>query len=313
MLPLDVAALASLLSGSILYGVHVVTFTNAVKVLLFKKRRRARRPILIVATFMFFLYGTLFAVVAFLWVLDAFVLYKGPGGPTAKLLQISGVVPRMVAIPLTAQMLVGDAMWIYRCFVLHRKNWMIVALPILCWLGTAILSISIVIVTANTHEAATISDMRLRPMILSHLSLTVTVNTFCTSMIVYKVWRMERRVLNFLGDGLTPRLQYGQIITVLVESTAMYSICALLLLVLEVLKNNAAYIIYHSIIEIAGIAFDLVTIRIAEDRSVEAHFTAATVGAGDPIRFATTQTTVGEMTLRDMPAGSKTRRSSFHL
>ncbi|KAI0044750.1 hypothetical protein FA95DRAFT_1608277 [Auriscalpium vulgare] len=306
MLTLDVATLASVFVGSILYGVHVVTFGNAVKVLLFKKRRQARRPILIVATFLFFFFGTMFVAIAFRWVLDAFVSYKGPGGPIAKLLQISGVVPQLIAIPLTAQTLIGDAMLIYRCFVLYRQNWLIVVLPIMCWLGTLILGVLIVVVTSKIEEQTTISNIQLEPMILSSLGLTVAVNSFCTSMIVYKIWTMREQLQSVLSapQDLAPKTQYGQIISVLVESTAMYSVCALLLLILEIRKSNGAYIIYHATIQVAGIAFNLVTIRIDQGRSVEAHFTQGATG-NDPMHFTSgrTRTTLGEASFVDLPVG----------
>ncbi|KAI0044751.1 hypothetical protein FA95DRAFT_1608278 [Auriscalpium vulgare] len=298
MLALDNAALAALLTGSILYGVHLVTFGNAVHVLLLQKRRQARRPILIAATFLFFLFGTLFTVFSYLWVQDAFVAYKGPGGATAKLLQISGVVPQLVATPLTAQMLVGDAMLIYRCLVLYQRNWLIVVLPILCWLGTAVLGVRIIVVTAQLNEQTTISNNRVEPMIIAMLSLTVAVNTFCTSMIVYKIWRMRRRLQNVLQDSAPPRVQYGQIITVLVESTAMYSTCAIMLLILEILKTNAAYILYHATIQIVGIAFNVLTIRIDQGRSIEA--AAISSDASDP-RSHLRRTRLSEMSLRDIP------------
>ncbi|KAI0048088.1 hypothetical protein FA95DRAFT_1558359 [Auriscalpium vulgare] len=142
--PIDLAILWALLGSSILYGIHAVTFGNAVRVLIFKKRRQARHPRLIGATFLLFAFGTTYIAIAFRHVLDAFVWYEGPGGAKGQLSQISNVLANVKNAIYIAQVLTGDAMLIYRCFMVYGRAWWVIVIPVLLWISCAILGAFVV-------------------------------------------------------------------------------------------------------------------------------------------------------------------------
>ncbi|KAI0044749.1 hypothetical protein FA95DRAFT_1608276 [Auriscalpium vulgare] len=291
-LPIEVSMLSGLLPGCILYGVHIVTFGNAVRVLLFRKRRAARRPYLIVATFLFMLFGTLFVAFSFQYVLDAYGWVGGRGGKSLPQ-QRSIFVPDLLTFQLASQVLTGDAMLIYRCFVLHQRNWLVVVLPILCWLGTAGLGIFCVYDAATLKVDKMVGDTQLEPIIILALSLTLTINIFCTCMIVYKILRMRRRVLDILPGNIKPKLPYARVITIIVESAAMYTAFAVLMFVLELLRSNIAYMVYQTTVQIVGIAFNVITIRVDQGESVETELPTTMSRTGE-LHFASACMTVDE-------------------
>ncbi|KAI0044517.1 hypothetical protein FA95DRAFT_252655 [Auriscalpium vulgare] len=249
--PLDLAILWALLGNSILYGVHAVTFGNAVWVLIFVKRRQARRPRLIGATFLLFAIGTVHIALAFRLVIEAFVLYEGPGGAEAQLSQISNVLVNVKNSLYISQVLIGDAMLIYRCFMVHGKNWWIVVLPIILWLGNVILGAFIVYIPFTLHEHAVLSVSRLGPFITSGMSLTLTINIFCTTMIVRQIWLTQQRSLRIFGsDGFKHVQSFTRAIGIIIESAAMYTVTAIVFFALQLRKSNAEYSVAECIVQI---------------------------------------------------------------
>ncbi|KAJ6461120.1 hypothetical protein DFH09DRAFT_1011862, partial [Mycena vulgaris] len=84
-LPLAVAELIGPIFGEMMYGIHIVTFGVALHRLLTTqsgrwKRRAEIKWIMVVVSCLLFVIATLDLVVAIITIVQAFVLYTGPGG-----------------------------------------------------------------------------------------------------------------------------------------------------------------------------------------------------------------------------------------
>ncbi|KAI0044744.1 hypothetical protein FA95DRAFT_219039 [Auriscalpium vulgare] len=240
--PIDVATLWSLLCSSIFYGVHVVTFGNAVWVMIIKRRRQARRPHLIGVAFVLFAIGTAYLALAFRRILNAFVFFQGPGGAKGQLEQISDMLASVKGSLFITQILTGDMILIYRCFVVYGKDWRAIILPIVLWLGFAIIGAFVVYIPFTLHVHAVLSVARLEPFLISATSLTLAINVFCTSLIVRRIWLAQQQSLRMFSTGGVIQ-SFRRTIGIIVESAAMYTMTITIFFALELSKNNAEYIV----------------------------------------------------------------------
>ncbi|CAK5268859.1 unnamed protein product [Mycena citricolor] len=137
--------LVGLFFGSVLYerrtGILLTTFCPSLASLLLKQdkrfelrpRRDIKIPILL-ATITMFLVSTSAAGLSIQLVIKGFVEYTGPGGPLQYFNDVSGWENWIIALSDAIQMLVGDALLIYRCYVLHDRNWKKIVVPLVSYL-----------------------------------------------------------------------------------------------------------------------------------------------------------------------------------
>lgn len=105
---------------------------------------------MLVAAILMAIFGTLNVAFALRFNLDAFVWYKGPGGPTGKFENISYWVNVMKTVDYVVQTLIGDlilvsniwcldiftdASQIYRCYVVYNRRWSVIVVSIVFWTG----------------------------------------------------------------------------------------------------------------------------------------------------------------------------------
>ncbi|TFY75971.1 hypothetical protein EWM64_g8042 [Hericium alpestre] len=109
--------------------------------------------------------------------------------------------------------------------------------------------------------------------------MTLALNVIATSLIVYKIWETQRLVKSLLpspeaelhGSSLV------RAIRILVESAAVYTILVFVFFITFLADNYLQYPVSDSVVEISGIAFNLIIIRVERGRSVETLDTTRTV------------------------------------
>ncbi|KAI0060439.1 hypothetical protein BV25DRAFT_1917786 [Artomyces pyxidatus] len=283
-IPIDIAVLSGVLVTGMLYGVHLVTFGKVLWVLFSKTHsRQSGRVHLMIATLLLFAVGTAYIAVTFRHVLDAFVWYTGPGGPTGQLTQISNKVLNMVSILYIVQTSLGDGMLIYRCYIVYQGNWNVVFLPITLWVACVVLGGFQVHTALTIHEVALLSTSELVPFTTSALSMTLAVNLITTSLIVGKIWLIQRQSRRLFGSDPGGRM-LTRAIVIVVESGAMYTTAVFVFFVLDLCSSNVEYPVGQCVVQIIGIAFNLIIIRVDQGRTAEK---TATRLAGAPNKRST--------------------------
>lgn len=107
--PVDEAQIVALFMEAVAYGIYLVTFGLCVRVLFCgrrgtKRRKRYNWSLIVVAALMF-IFATLDVAFGLRHNLDAFVFYRGPGGPITEFQNISYWVNVMKVRPETQQIL----------------------------------------------------------------------------------------------------------------------------------------------------------------------------------------------------------------
>lgn len=140
------------------------------------------------------------------------------------------------------QSLIGDALSIYRCFIVWNSNWRIISLPLCMLVASAVSGYMVCGLYHVVLPTDTIFDPRITSWIKVFYSLALSQNLITTSLIGYKLWRAIDRVKAYsTGRSLLPVLK------ILVESAAFYSLAELVLITLYVLNFNAQYIMVEGI------------------------------------------------------------------
>ncbi|KAH8105363.1 hypothetical protein BXZ70DRAFT_520696 [Cristinia sonorae] len=288
--PIDVAQIVALFLESVFYGIYLVTFGLCVNVLLFSKHtrpggRRKHRflsPFFLVALLLFII-ATLDEALLLRHVLDAFVWYKGPGGAKEEFADISYWVNVMKTVTYVAQTSIADAMLIYRCYVVYGRRWLIaVALSIL-WIACMICEAFTCYIEFTLHSNAFLNASELSPFITSVLTLTLTLNFVATSMIVYKIYTIQRQTAHHFVSSAGQGRNGGALrraMRIVIESGAMYSVAVFVFFVVYLAGNNAQYGVSDCVVQVIGMAFNLMIIRLDQGRTIEAHTSRSTGNTG---------------------------------
>ncbi|KAF8206375.1 hypothetical protein K438DRAFT_472062 [Mycena galopus ATCC 62051] len=140
MVQVDTARLIALFVGCILYGILLTTFVSCLRSLLFsasqKFQLKSRHEIKC-------------AAVSMKNVIDGFISYTGPGGALAFYEGAANAgaggaawTHWMPALEDSVQVILGDGLLIYRCYVLYDRNWRAIIAPAVAWVGLIAMSLT---------------------------------------------------------------------------------------------------------------------------------------------------------------------------
>ncbi|PSR75960.1 hypothetical protein PHLCEN_2v8765 [Hermanssonia centrifuga] len=274
--PVAEAQVVALFMESIAYGVYVVTLGIACRVLFFDNQGMKKRVnwSMVVVVALMAIFSTLDVSLGLRHNLDAFIFYKGPGGPDAEFDNISYWVNVMKTVDTQMMSLIGDGMLIYRCFVIFSHKWLIIAFPLLMWLANVACSVMIIFITATLRQDTTISQQRLlKPFLYSFFIITIALNLLTTSMIVWKIWRVNKDSspnvphISTAQRGL-PRSRLEKVIRIIIESGMLYTLFVIMTFICELAGSNAIYGVSDVLVVVVGISFNLIIIRVDSSNNV---------------------------------------------
>lgn len=276
-IPIAEGQLIALFMQSIAYGVHLVTFVICVSTLLDRPNGRlhlmssAYGPWLLIAIALFVV-GTIDVSFTFYHSLVAFIFYTGQGGAARVFDDISNWVNVMKSVCYFLGGLISDAALMYRCWAVWNRGWSVLVLPIFMWMATLADVGVYLFLICTLHESTTIPTAgKLRVTLLCYLSITMTFNLITTGLIVWRIWRVKKRSSQFFqrswrGSG---RLDLSAINTIFVESALLYTTSVVITLITSVLGNNLSYGFSDISLEMSGICFDMIIIRISKGLAAE--------------------------------------------
>ncbi|KAF7357284.1 hypothetical protein MSAN_01323800 [Mycena sanguinolenta] len=206
----DTARLIALFVSCILYGILLTTFIPCLRSLIFsasqsfqlKPRHEIKFPVLVATTLMF-LVSSFSTLISLQNVIDAFINYQGPGGAlefyeTLHVTVNSGWTFWMPAVEDSIQVILGDALLIYRCYVLYDRNWRVIAAPFLAWVSLIATTIASSFHEITLKKNQSIDDPAVIPILSSALLLTFATSVITTFLIIRKLLKV-RSDLNARG------------------------------------------------------------------------------------------------------------------
>ncbi|RXW25596.1 hypothetical protein EST38_g217 [Candolleomyces aberdarensis] len=186
----------------------------------------------------------------------------------------------------------GDALVIYRCYIIWGQKLYVIAVPLLLLLIKMGFNITLDVWFGNTFT----SYENILPIIEAVYPINFAQNVLTTGLIAYKIFR-QHRTSRSIGLTVSHRISLIDVMRIIVESALLYTFELLLLIILSFLKSPVQYVVQAAIIPSVGIVFLLIALRVhmARDRDA-ASTTNSTVlptwlGGNSEMVFRSTDTT----------------------
>ncbi|KAJ6612358.1 hypothetical protein B0H10DRAFT_300702 [Mycena sp. CBHHK59/15] len=265
------ANLVTVCIESVLYGIFLVLFVASISLVVTRHRetaRRARRNGMAAAksvylTPMFMASVALSLTVTAHWILTvdrlflAFVHFHNGTKPLQFYLDLSQVTSITKIGLLVATILIGDAIIVYRLWIVWNYNRIVIIFPLCTLLGLAVCGIGIIYQFTQYIPGQNPFLTAASRWISSDCAFTLSTNVYCTAMIAWQILRSSSQSQN-IGLG-----SLNSVLATLVESAAIITTQTLFFTIVYHLESNLQIIGITIWSPIAGIAFMLINVRVA--------------------------------------------------
>ncbi|KAJ7432399.1 hypothetical protein FB451DRAFT_1420643 [Mycena latifolia] len=258
--PLDKTFLVATWLEALVYGFYLSVFGFSIYVNITSTRgRTTHNLIMFTASVAMFILASLHVAMNCYRLVRGYVDFRTiPGGPVGYLGVLSTWHHIFKDTLYATQSILGDAVAVYRCWILWNRDYKFVIFPFMLLLTSTVSGYMVCALYTTVDPTATVFDLRLTNWITTFYSIAVVQNIITTSLMALRLWQGEKQSARYRmgGGAFLPVLQ------ILVESAALYLFVEILLLSLYAANYNAQYILLESVTPIVGITFGLITVRI---------------------------------------------------
>ncbi|KAH7906259.1 hypothetical protein BJ138DRAFT_1163063 [Hygrophoropsis aurantiaca] len=219
-----------------------------------------------------FLAGTcLFVTVTAHWMLtvtrlfQAFVLYNDGSAPLSFYGDLSQLTEIVKTGFLMASLIVGDAMIIYRLWVIWNHSVWVIVFPLCTLLGLTVCGIGITYQFTQYTPGENVFLSQAGRWITSDCVFTLCTNVYSTAMIAWKVWNTNIRARRLGGGSLLP------ILATFVESAALYTSWTIFFFASYQSHSNIQFTAVDIWCTVSGISFMLINVRVGLGWAQKAH------------------------------------------
>lgn len=250
------AAIVAIIIESILYGISTFLFGITLWSLTYQRKSAEVSRIMLAAACLLFLLGTMHIIV------DANRVWQGfiSSGDADLFFDDLSKYSFKNAL-YQVETVVGDAILIYRCYVVWRRIDVII-IPIIAWMATAVVgtfSTWLISQPSITNSDYLVVLEEAEKWVIPACSMALATNLIATSVLAYKLWSVHRR-----SSGMrTTRSQVYPILLIIMECGALYSLSLITILSTYIIKSNSGYIVVDMIGQIIPITFFLIIVRAA--------------------------------------------------
>lgn len=296
--PIAEAQMVGLFMECVAYGMFLVTFGLCIKALLCRRDQLVLKPLrdvhwgMFVVAILMFIFATFDVAFGLRHNLDAFIFYKGPGGPTEEFQDIGYWVNIMKTVDFVAQTSIGDAILIYRCWMVYSKRLLIILLPVAVWVMTLVAGAMMIYVESTTSQNALLDDPRITPWLDTITACTLALNVLVTSLIVWRIWRVKSKSA---AATVNPH-RLSRVMRIILDSGLLYTVCVIIFFGTTLAGSNSQYGVSDVVVQVIGITFNLIIIRVNNGTAADAEQFTTTTGLparsapSYPLRFLHTQT-----------------------
>ncbi|KLO10076.1 hypothetical protein SCHPADRAFT_833072 [Schizopora paradoxa] len=227
------------------------------------KRQTRSWAAIIIAMYFF---ATVHCVMTILFQIRVFTLHGGDPSIVRAYENQNGVFRGFNSSAFVVTVLLADCLFIWRCWLVWERRWLVIVIPVLSAASGTVLSIISIVgqVEVSNKHAPGVVPIHFVKMSSPYFILSLVTSLYSTIFIALRVVLVQRQTNNFTAQAKVQyRPRYSRMIEILVESFALNSI------------NLVAYVIYtfrkdgnldwpqDIQPQIAGIAPTLVLLRVA--------------------------------------------------
>ncbi|KAJ7487067.1 hypothetical protein FB451DRAFT_1535485 [Mycena latifolia] len=206
-------------------------------------------------------------VVTVLRAFQGFIYFHDGMGAALYWSDNSQVTETIGGVFLALSVCIGDAMIIYRLWVVWSYNKTVIILPTLSLLGLFISFVIEVVGTKNLPNLAL--DISVTPISV----FTLVTNIYCTGMISWEIWRITRYCMPTGGMNLRDFL------AIVVESATLYTSWVIFYTICHEMNSNIQFIALGALPPLVGLANALIHVRVALGRTIEQLHGSAKAGS----------------------------------
>ncbi|KAK0469017.1 uncharacterized protein EV420DRAFT_1658099 [Desarmillaria tabescens] len=262
------SSIVALYLESTAWGIFLVTLGLCLRSLLFNKSglkpfSEVNRPMLAVCLTMP-IFATVNMAINTKRALDS----VGPEGISEQFTNLGSPIEIVKFSCVNLQTLLADGILTYRCWIVYGKSWMIVATPLLLWIGVLGTTITNIYLLSTIHSEALTVATKLRPIVTSFWVISIALNIITTFLIVMRIFAVDRKLVFQPISGLSisrSERRFSALqrtMRIIIESGAIYTGIAIITFATYVSGNVGVYITSALEVQTAGIAFNLVIIRV---------------------------------------------------
>ncbi|KAF9473506.1 hypothetical protein BDN70DRAFT_885758 [Pholiota conissans] len=164
-------------------------------------------------------------------------------------------------ISVVLQTIIGDAVLIYRCWIVYQRSILVVLPSLLLWFGLVGSTIWALILEAMLNVL--FNARQVTHAITTFWSITIALNTITTGLLVYRIWSVDHtnrkhhlEVIEFAGQGRLKSIK-----NIIIESGLLYTLSAIATFGTYVGGSGYVYLTSWVEVQVVGIAFNLIIIR----------------------------------------------------
>ncbi|KAJ3565895.1 hypothetical protein NP233_g7350 [Leucocoprinus birnbaumii] len=275
--PITAAQLSGNFCETLFYGMYLVTCTFCAHTLLITGTGRDERWLRLheIRWMMAIVALALFAICTFdtaIGLLHNFHAFVRSTNPEKEFLNIADWINIARSVNQTIAMILGDFVLIYRCWIVYGRRWLVVTPSLILYLGNLAMAAKLIEVEANpnTLRAISLNSSQIRPWWLAFFAITAAQNTLTTSILIWRIWRVEReseRFMNQSGSVMVHQPRHlRKVIRVIAESGAAYTTCVFVTFIVSATHSDALYPTSDMTLIATGIAFNVILVRSSARR-----------------------------------------------
>ncbi|KZT18723.1 hypothetical protein NEOLEDRAFT_122779 [Neolentinus lepideus HHB14362 ss-1] len=233
--------MVALLVSTLLYGAYTMIFGACMYALIFRQDSSPLRHRLLLVTIALFLLSTAQTVLTFLGAfMTTHVTSDDPDSAVVSEIVLANTLDTIADGLQVCAMCIADGLLIWRCYILYRKQIMIVAAPIMFLVGSSVCGLLNVAFQAKyilcqLHAPSTVFnltpeelqlDKKQDSTIRAQFIFSCITNMLMSSLIAFQIWKATKDI------GKAKR-KYLRVAWLMLETGVLYSICLVLLAIIN--------------------------------------------------------------------------------
>ncbi|KZT24218.1 hypothetical protein NEOLEDRAFT_1135376 [Neolentinus lepideus HHB14362 ss-1] len=251
----DMAALIGFGCEAVLYGAYCIIFLTSSHILLRRKRNHKFRDPLVWVNTLLFLTCTAHFALEFnhFYVTLSSTGVAGYANETKKLFGAD--------LLISLADLFGDAVLIYRCWLVWGRSWWVTILPALTSIAGFACIMELLHLLLSINPDAPTAPASIVPLGIAGYVLPMCTNVFVTALIAARVWWIARASREYSDISSSSQTVY-RAISIVIESGALYLVVQITFVVLFSMGHPAQAILAVIAVQVYGIAPTLIIIRV---------------------------------------------------
>ncbi|KAH7929030.1 hypothetical protein BV22DRAFT_1044252 [Leucogyrophana mollusca] len=252
------AELTGVFLESLSYGIYLMIFNQCMIVL----RKRHSRPsdYLVGTAVSLFILVTAHLVIDILRNMQAFTWEESiPNYPSTYYGTFDTWQNILKSGLYVAVTLVSDAFILYRSFIVWGRSYIIATVPFLLLLAGIAIGIFWVYTLSLVLPGEDVFADALSVRVKTFYSITLAMNVICTTLIAFKIWRIQRAVAPFAKGNEN---DLSRLVAIIVESGSVYSALLVVMITTYTTGSPAMFIFLNTMSPIIGIVFSSVIVRV---------------------------------------------------